>query len=559
MSRKIIQDVIQQFIDSKVPQVLAVTGAWGVGKTFALKQIVESYTGSQSLGRYSYASVFGAQSIVEVRTLLLAKTRVFPIKRDVNSGFRAGLEKQVGKFRVREAVDQLKEMIPFGGKHVVVALETVAGSFLKDTIIVLDDIERHSDKVKLEDLLGLVSELKEQAGCKVILIFNEDGWSNDENKIYSRYSEKVVDQKLKFSLSPQEAVELGLPADVPLRALVAKSISSLEITNIRVIHKIVSSLGMIYPLIKDSSDYVKQQAATTISVFACSLYERGRGFPEPDVILQYNAFTYRRRAAEEGRDEDADDWVSKLGLCGFTNADEFDAEILDAMRGGYVQGSSISEKATMLDAVADRARLDEIFTDAWKLFHDRLDVTADGLAEAFVTSVAEAARVISPLNLNSTVKLLRELGFDEKADEIIEIYIDRRKDTPRVFDIDHQSRLGDVDDPRLRARCLEAFNSSEDALSLEQAATIIVKNEQWDDRIVPAFVRAQPAQIVDLLMANQGPALQKLVNGILRLPVGLEYREQVSENVTAALTTIGRRSLINRIKVRRWGVIIRDE
>jgi Cdc6-like AAA superfamily ATPase len=164
MSRKIIQDVIQQFIDSKVPQVLAVTGAWGVGKTFALKQIVESYTGSQSLGRYSYASVFGAQSIVEVRTLLLAKTRVFPIKRDVNSGFRAGLEKQVGKFRVREAVDQLKEMIPFGGKHVVVALETVAGSFLKDTIIVLDDIERHSDKVKLEDLLGLVSELKEQAG-----------------------------------------------------------------------------------------------------------------------------------------------------------------------------------------------------------------------------------------------------------------------------------------------------------------------------------------------------------------------------------------------------------
>ncbi|WP_185732152.1 hypothetical protein [Burkholderia sp. Bp8963] len=111
----------------------------------------------------------------------------------------------------------------------------------------------------------------------------------------------------------------------------------------------------------------------------------------------------------------------------------------------------------------------------------------------------------------------------------------------------------------MRARCLEAFNSSEDALSLEQAATIIVENEQWDDRIVPAFVRAQPAQIVDLLMANQGPALQKLVNGILRLPVGLEYREQVNENVTAALTTIGKRSLINRIKVRRWGVIIRDE
>ncbi|ONT74555.1 hypothetical protein A8E45_14930 [Burkholderia cenocepacia] len=558
MSRQQIQSVVENFVGNVTPQVLAVTGLWGVGKTFTLKKIIESYTGSGSLKRYSYASVFGAQSIAEVRTLLLARTRAFPLTGDADAGVRAKVERQAGRIRFRETVDQLKETIPFGGKHLVIALETMAGSLLRDTLVVLDDFERLNEKVKMEDLMGLVSELREQAGCKVIMVFNEDGLSDDAKKSYALYAEKVVDQKLQFIMSPQDAVELGLPDDVPLRSFVTQPIQHLEIANIRVIQKIAGALRMIYPVIENCSPAVQQQAAISVAVFACALYERGREFPEPAVILKYNAFTYRRKLAEAGRDADKEAWVEKLEACGFTSADEFDAALLDAMSCGYVQGAAISEHAASLDEGVDRARLDGIFTDAWNLFHNRLDVTADELADAFVGSVTAAARVISPVNLNSTVKVLRELGLDEKADEIIEIYIGKRRDTPRIFDVDHHSRLGEVDDPRTRARFLEIFNNSGDALTLQEAADIIVANEHWDDRVVPAFVRAESEQLVELLMVNQGENLPKLISGMLNLPVGMEDRERVRLNVVGALTVVGRQSPLNRMKVKRWGVHIAD-
>ncbi|AWG32164.1 P-loop NTPase fold protein [Burkholderia cenocepacia] len=558
MSRQQIQSVVENFVGNATPQVLAVTGPWGVGKTFTLKKLIESYAGPGSLKRYSYVSVFGAQSIAEVRTLLLARTRAFPLTGDSDAGVRAKVERQAGRMRFRETIDQLKEMIPFGGKHLVIALETIAGSLLRDTLVVLDDFERLNEKVKMDDLMGLVSELREQAGCKVIVIFNEDGLSTDAKASYARYAEKVVDQKLQFIMSPQDAVELGLPDDVPLRSFVTQPIQHLEIANIRVIQKIAGALRMIYPVIQHCSPAVKQQAAISVAIFSCALYERGREFPEPEVILKYNAFTYRRKLVEAGGDADKEAWVERLEACGFTNADEFDTALLDAMSCGYVQGSAISEHASILDEGADRARLDAIFTDAWNLFHNRLDVTSDELADAFVRSITAAARVISPVNLNSTVKVLRELGLDEKANEIIEIYIEQRKHTPRIFDIDRHSRLGEVDDPQTRARFLEIFNSSDDALPLQEAADIIVANERWDDRIVPAFVRAEPQQLVELLMANQGENLPKLISGILNLPVQLEDRERVRVNVVGALTSIGQQSPLNRLKVKRWGVHIAD-
>jgi hypothetical protein len=46
-------------------------------------------------------------------------------------------------------------------------------------------------QLKLEDLMGLVSELKEQARCKVMLILNEEELGAANEAIYARYAEKV--------------------------------------------------------------------------------------------------------------------------------------------------------------------------------------------------------------------------------------------------------------------------------------------------------------------------------------------------------------------------------
>jgi hypothetical protein len=554
MSKQLIQQVVENFIDTTTSQVLAVTGAWGVGKTHALKGMIESYNGSGSLKKYSYTSVFGTQSVSEIRTSLLAKTKTFPAVSSSKWSVFAWAGRQARKFKTRETFDQLKEMLPWGGKHLAIAIETIASSFVKNTLIILDDIERLGDKVKLDDLMGLVSELKEQHSCKVILILNEAELGPERQTVYAKYAEKVIDQKLEFVMTPDEAILLGLPLTTPLRDLLLAPIRHLGITNIRVIQKVESTLRIIYPFVQHSSDFAKQQAATSVPIFACALYEQSRGFPDPDKILKYNALTHRMLGSDLADAGKNLEWVSKLELCGFVSADEFDETILDTMRSGYVDHFTIQAQIEAIDVVANHAQLNEIFSGAWRLFHDRLDVSVDELASAFVDAVRQAFIVITPRNLNSMVKLLRELGRDSLADEAIEIYIQNRRDTPQLFDIQHQSRLGEIDDAKLHSRFLDVAATTCEQLSLQATAQIVIENDQWDDAVVPAFLRADTERLVDLLKANQGPGLHRLVTGIMRLPCSKDEQEKIHLNMVAALTAIGKESLLNKIRVKRWGV-----
>jgi hypothetical protein len=68
----------------------------------------------------------------------------------------------------------LKETIPWGGKHLVVALEAVVDLLIADTVAILDDLKRLGATPTIQKVTGLASDLKEQARCKVILIFDHD-------------------------------------------------------------------------------------------------------------------------------------------------------------------------------------------------------------------------------------------------------------------------------------------------------------------------------------------------------------------------------------------------
>ncbi|MFM0649763.1 hypothetical protein PQR14_36070 [Paraburkholderia bryophila] len=538
--------------------MLAISGRWGVGKTYTLKSLVGDYKGPGSLKRFCYVSAFGAQSIAELRSTIFAKTRPFPILTGEAGDAISEVERTLGKGRLGALWRGLKgmsEALPYGGKHVVIALETIVTSLINRTLICIDDLERLSSAIRIEDLMGLVSELKEESQCKIVLLFNEEQLG-DRAKEYQKASEKVVDKTLTFITMSEDAIEIGLPPNTPLRNHVASCLVKLDICNVRTVQKTAHALRMIYPVIKDYSAAVQKQAAVAIAIFAGSLYEQMAGFPDPDLVTQYNYFTDRMLERDDAEFGGAikKKWKIRFERCGFNACDEFDSAILTILRNGYVDGSDIRTHADELDAVAHRDELNATFSAAWDLFHNRIDVTADELAAAFVAAVHQAAVVISPVNLNSTIKLLRELGFDNQANEIIESYVQQRKGTPAVFDIDHQSRMGEVDDPAFRARCLEMLEKTESLLTLQTAADIIIANETWDDAIVPTLRRATADQLVDLLKANQGAGLYRLVTGILQASAPVEDRAVIWDKMKQALTAIAEDSPINKMRAKRWGV-----
>lgn len=147
----------------------------------------------------------------------------------------------------------------------------------------------------------------------------------------------------------------------------------------------------------------------------------------------------------------------------------------EAMSRGYIEGTDVATQALALDAVVNREQLEQIFSDAWNLFHQSFDVDAEGVAAALVNAVTQCAIVISLLNLNSTVRLLRELGFSDRADEALETYIKLRRDKPEIFDLNQAARIGDIDDPKTRARFEEEFSAARPSMTLKEAADMIIK------------------------------------------------------------------------------------
>lgn len=551
MTRAVIQEVIREFLDGKEPEVLAISGRWGVGKTYALMEMLRAYQGKNSLSRYSYVSAFGAKSIGDLRSLILVKTRKLPIKESAVGDAMKEVEELLSKGRgiaSYKALMAFFERVPYGGKHVTVLLETIATSLIRKTVVCIDDIERLGAGISMDELMGLVSELKSESQCRIILLFNE-AQLGALAKQYEQASEKVVDKKLTFVTTPREALDLGLPADTPLREYVVPCVEQFGISNIRTLQRISRGLRNVHAAIPNCSDAVKQQAAIAVAVFSGALYEGGIGFPSPETLLSWNWYSH---AMGVGNDAIGDSWREKLHACGFLSCDEFDREVLSVLKNGYVYGSDLTQLAKELDSVADRARLDGIFTEAWNTFHDRIDGTPEDLMHKFVSAVEVAATVISPLNLNGTVKLLRELGFSAEADGVIEKYVELNAGRTGFFRIDDSPWSKDMDDEALRHRFAQVIEAEEGPLDLGTAAALLLEGGNWDGRMQEAFLEASPDDFVDLLMNNQGEHMRKLIDLLYR---AAHFRGEETAPIAAklnnALDAISNKSKLNEIRVKR--------
>ncbi|WP_258221062.1 hypothetical protein [Helicobacter pylori] len=96
---------------------------------------------------------------------------------------------------------------------------------MENTIVCIDEFERLSDKIPVQDILGLISELKEHKGCCVIAIYNDlklfaNEIQNEQKKIFDAYCEKVFDRMFKFSPCAKEQIEVmgGHPIETDFEA-----------------------------------------------------------------------------------------------------------------------------------------------------------------------------------------------------------------------------------------------------------------------------------------------------------------------------------------------------
>jgi hypothetical protein len=233
MSAVRARDEILRFLKSPMPEVLCITGKWGVGKTYCWKQtLVQAQSSSAiALNRYAYVSLFGQNSLDDLKYAIFENTVVagqFEKGPDFST-FRssyASVEKFIRRYMfLANVTPQARGFLSSAGRALFLAV--------REQVVCIDDLERAGKGLEVKDVLGMISFLKEERKCKVVMLLNGDALEGDARIAFKLQLEKVVDTHLVFEPTPTEAVSIGVSALEPIGDLLRTNCLALRITNIR--------------------------------------------------------------------------------------------------------------------------------------------------------------------------------------------------------------------------------------------------------------------------------------------------------------------------------------
>lgn len=175
-----IKEIIKKY--DKMPyDCILVNGTWGIGKTYAIKDALKERK------NVCFVSLFGMKDVQQIFH---------------ETFYQLGLKDKNG---IQKIISRLIDVIAVFSKKVGVAkgiLESIikekelffelTRTFQELHIIVIDDLERMNDGISMEEMFGIIDEIKRCNYVKVILVANTSEIRN--NEVFEKYSEKVIDR-----------------------------------------------------------------------------------------------------------------------------------------------------------------------------------------------------------------------------------------------------------------------------------------------------------------------------------------------------------------------------
>jgi hypothetical protein len=224
-----LKGVLLEFVGSDNWTTLLLKGNWGVGKTSAVRSLIDSPVIQDKVKTFSYISLAGLSSVTDEATLFLR-----------------GLErvKDRGK-KTKEGVESVAAVVNVvltaAGKGNTTAqlpglLPILAKSLMKDALVVIDELERRAKGLDLEEVLGLVVRLSEHRQSKVVVISNEDKLSKEDQTVLSEQREKVFDLEYAYEPTVKDTVA-AMVKDPEDQARLLPRFEKLQVNNLRIVAK----------------------------------------------------------------------------------------------------------------------------------------------------------------------------------------------------------------------------------------------------------------------------------------------------------------------------------
>ncbi len=559
MSYYIVKNEIERFLISGEPEVLAIKGDWGVGKTFSWNQILQEANEYEAiqLDKYSYVSLFGIDSLDDLKVHMFQQQIPMTL-----IGTEANLETL--KNNTADILEDLgkKPATLFQNSHYAKsftpALESVSFLSLNKALICIDDLERKGKNLAVKDILGVVSLLKEQKHCKVVIILNDSAFEDDVFKAeYDKYKEKVIDIELLLAPSSQECVEVALHPKSDIYPRLAKYIVSLNICNIRIIKKIEKTANLLIAYLVEFEKEVTDQALHSLVLFSWCHYVKDSHTPTVDYVKSIGNKMVGADKKEYSDQERL--WQSILVEYGFHGADDFDLQIVNAVMTGYIVKDDLMHEAEKVNQQVIASKTDASYKDAWRLYHESFDDNQDELVQGLHDAVKNHASYMSPMELNACVHLFRDLGEDERADEVIDYFIEQRKSDRQVFDIYRYTDAKNIMDPLIAERFAVVRGETHDTRSLREVMESMGQRNKFDSDDLEILSRSSVDDFYTLFKEEKGEHLDSWISICLKMGQldGADERQvEISNTATQALLGIASENQLNARRIAKFGVTL---
>jgi hypothetical protein len=559
MTIEIIKNQIDKFLETEEPGVLAIKGEWGVGKTFTWnKYLLEARENNRvGLKKYSYVSLFGINSLDTFKYSIFENVidrKIIGTEANVDSFKRnsADLLASLGRKTVKlvKGSSLLKDFAP--------AIESFSFLSLEKHLICIDDLERRGKDLSIKDVLGLVSLLKEQKKCQIVLLLN-DGEEGLED--YEKYREKVIDIELAFAPEPKECADIAYSDGTVHEEKLKGLTTSLGIRNIRILKKIERLVKFALPLVEEFELEISEQILHSTVLLSWSYFCSDSQDTVPSLEFITGKGCALLGIGDEEISEQEKKWQTILQAYNYQITDELDLLIAEAVKTGFYVEDELKEKASAKNKEVVAAKAEGSFSKAWALYHDTFNENSAEVIDSLYKSFEENCKYITPLNLNGTVSLFRDLGESQKASEIIDIYIERRRDETDIFNLEKSNVFGDIEDQEVVDKFNEVYRESVKSESAEDVLDRISEKMSWNQKDEVVLANTTADDYFDLFKSIAGRRLSRFVTTCLRFgqfSKANDQQKEIANRATEALKRIASESEINKRRVMKFGVNLED-
>lgn len=462
---------LTKLLNDKDNKVIALSGKWGTGKSFLWHQVKQD-SNDDTTKNSLYVSLFGLTDLNQIKFKILQNA--LPNSKIKSSAWQtlantlsAGQKALRGLHRSFSALDELALL--------------AAPTLFKNKTIVLDDIERKHDKLSIDEILGFIDEFTQQHGSRFVLVLNSDKLAN--RAIWDTLREKVIDQEIRLETSPVEACEIALTKTPSLYASsISKAVEVCNITNIRIINKIIKAINLIMGTRKNVPTTILNRVIPSAVLLAAIHYRGIDNGPDFKFVLSYDTSSkwFRSKTTEPDKTSELEEeWSSLIENLGIRGIDGYDLLVVDFLESGLLNDQKISEIINKFVSEADefaaRAKLNN-FIDRVRWDHKSSE--SQLIEEA--RQLTQTAHLLDVHRVTYPASLIEEMhDGKEISDEIIGAWIEHFKlQNLDDFEFDNHFAQPIHNDIKSALSNIEAQTASK--VTIFEACMHIIKHKGWN-------------------------------------------------------------------------------